>query len=98
MLADETTDSEHREQLCVCLRFVCQIDGKHCIPEEFIQFQAATNLTGEGLAESIVTILEGTNFNLRNMAQTRIREKAPLAIYVHCASHVLNRVYGEQCV
>ena len=65
MHADETTDSGQRKQLCVCLRFVCQIDGKHFIREEFIQFQAATNLTGEGLGESILTILEGNNY-LRN--------------------------------
>ena len=63
VLADETTDSGHREQLCMCLRFVSQIDGKHSIREKFIQFQAATNFTGDGPAESIVTILEGNNLN-----------------------------------
>ena len=93
----------------MCLRVVCRNDAKHCIREEFIHFQAATNLTGEGLAGSIVTNLEGNSLNLCNRVgqgydgasamsgcvngvQTRIREKAPLAIYFHCASHVLNLV------
>ena len=57
VLCDETTDSSHQEQLCVCLRFIDSADDKHRIREEFVQFQSAVDLTGDGLATNILSIL-----------------------------------------
>jgi len=109
VLCDETTDSSHQEQLCLCLRFVHCKNDKHVIREEFVEFQSAVDLTGEGLAGKILAILRGHNLNVQHMVgqgydgaasmagcfsgvQKKIREFAPMATYVHCASHALNLV------
>ena len=109
VLCDETTDSGHQEQLCLCLRFVDYVNAKHTIREEFIQFQSALDLTGEGLATKILSILRAHNLDVQYMVgqgydgaasmagcfngvQTKVREVAPMATYVHCASHALNLV------
>jgi len=47
MLCDETTDSSHQEQLCLCLRFIDCVNDKHRIREEFIEFQSAVDLTAK---------------------------------------------------
>ena len=68
VLCDETTDTSHQEQLCVCLRFVdCTSDNKHTIREEFIEFQSAVDLTGEGLANKILAILRAHNLDPKYM-------------------------------
>ena len=35
VLADETTDSSHQEQLCLCLRYVKNENGTHLLREDF---------------------------------------------------------------
>ena len=57
VLADETTDSSHKEQLCLCLRFVMKKEDGYVIREEFLQFQNATDLSGAGLAEQILSLV-----------------------------------------
>ena len=109
VLCDETTDSSHQEQLCLCLRFIDCVDDKHRIREEFVEFQSAVDLTGEGLAAKILRIIHAHQLDVQHMVgqgydgaasmagcfsgvQKKIRDAAPLATYVHCASHVLNLV------
>lgn len=109
IVCDETTDSGHNEQMCLCVRFVDCRDSKHKIREEFLNFQSADDLTAEGLTNQILQTMASLNLVLANIVgqaydgattmsghvagvQTRIREKAPLATYVHCSSHVLNLV------
>ena len=109
VLCDETTDSSHQEQLCLCIRFIDCVADKHRIREEFVEFQSAVDLTGEGLAAKILCILHAHQLDVKHMVgqgydgaasmagcfsgvQKKIRDAAPLATYVHCASHVLNLV------
>ena len=109
VLCDETTDSSHQEQLCLCLRFVDCVDDRHTIREEFMQFQSAVDLTGEGLATKILSTLRAHNLDVQHMVgqgydgaasmagcfssvQKKVTEVAPMATYVHCASHALNLV------
>jgi len=97
----------HQEQLCLCLRFVDSVENKHIIREEFLQFQSAVDLTGDGLATNILSILRAHNLDMQHIVgqgydgaasmagcfsgvRKKTRDVAPLATYVHCASHVLN--------
>jgi hypothetical protein len=114
VLADETTDVSHKEQLCVCIRFVDKANGKHIIKEEFLQFQSVTDLTAKGLSETLLTTLQQHKLDLKYLVgqgydgasvmsghiggvQSLIRNVCPLAIYVHCASHVLNLILNTSC-
>ena len=67
ILCDETTDSSHKEQLCLCVRFVSESEGRHTLKEEFVQFQAADDLTGDGLANQILSLLNSHGLNLSKL-------------------------------
>jgi hypothetical protein len=67
VICDETTDVSHQEQLCLCVRFVDVKDSRHRIREEFLQFQAVTDLTGEGLAGTIVSSLQAYGLDMSKM-------------------------------
>ena len=103
LLADETSDNSHVEQLSLSLRFV----KNNKFHEEFLCFVPLTSTTGEALADCILTNLSRLGLDLNflrgqgydgasNMSgayrgvQARVRVLYPLAIYTHCCSHVLN--------
>jgi len=67
VLCDETTDSSHQEQLCLCIRFIDCVADKHRIREEFVEFQSAVDLTGEGLAAKILCILHAHQLDVKHM-------------------------------
>lgn len=67
VLCDETTDTGHHEQLCVCIRFVSKSNGYHMIKEEFLQFQRAERLTGAALAKQILCILRSHKLNISKL-------------------------------
>lgn len=84
------------------------------IKEVFADFVKIERITGEKIAEAILTSLAAWDLplqNLRgqcygsasNMAGARsgcsaiAREKAPLAIYHHCAAHCLNLTVVSVC-
>ena len=111
MLCDKTTDSSHREQLCLYLHFIDSVDDKHRIREEFIQFQSAIDLTSEGLATNIQFTSRSHNPDMQHtigqgydgaafMAGcfSSVQKKTSLlwATYVHCAIHVLNLVLNSR--
>ncbi|XP_065643089.1 uncharacterized protein LOC136074678 [Hydra vulgaris] len=76
VIADETTDVSHHEQLCVCIRFVCLINGFHTIREEFLNFKKANDLSSKGLGELIIQTLKGHNLDLTYLVvQREILEK-----------------------
>ena len=109
VLVDETTDCSTKEQMSLSVRYVH--DGKVC--EKFLTFVTVNDLTGHGLAKSILDILHEKTLDPMNMrgqgydgasamsgqfngVQACIREKNPLAVYTHCASHVLNLVVSHE--
>jgi hypothetical protein len=63
LLADETTDFSKKEQLTICLRYVKQ--NRVC--ERFFQFDVATDLTGFGLANHLINLLENAGIDIANM-------------------------------
>ena len=54
VIADETTDASRIEQLNICLRYVYEFS----IHEDFIAFVSVTDLSGKGLAKTIMDELE----------------------------------------
>ena len=64
IIADETTDSSHKEQLCLCVRFVSRENGINRIREEFMKFKSVIDLSAENLANEIMDNLKSKNFDL----------------------------------
>ena len=110
LLADETTDSSHKEQLCICLRYLY----KDKLIEGFLCFAKADDLTGFGLAKQLLKTLQefgidknnmvGQGYDgasamsgIRNGVQKHFKEQCPCAVYIHCASHSLNLCLMKAC-
>ena len=109
VIADETSDSSHVEQLCLYLRYV----SEDCVvKQQFISFGSIKNCTAQGISNEILARLANLELPIENCVgqgydgasvmagykggvQAFIREKAPSAIYVHCASHALNLVLNH---
>jgi len=58
VLADETTDISNVEQMSLCLRYIDLINN--VIREDFLEFIPVYDMTGRGLALTIITRLKGT--------------------------------------
>ena len=54
LLADETTDSSHKDQLCICSRYLY----KNKLNKRFLCFAEADDLTGSGLAKQLLKTLQ----------------------------------------
>lgn len=68
IIVDETTDASHREQICICLRFVDKdARNNHIIREEFLTFGSAKDLSGAGLARQILDFLNSSGLDLKNL-------------------------------
>ena len=108
--ADEVT-SHNTEQLAICVRFVdvggnireefltfvklARITGAHIAQEILHVLEEldipVENMRGQGYdgASNMSSEVVGV--------QTRIREKSPLATYIHCSGHCLNLVISHSC-
>lgn len=103
VLADETSDVSHQEQLSISIRYICQ----GTMREDFLRFVAVTDLTGAGLAETILSELKDCGLDLSLLVgqgydgasamkgqfsgvQALVKKDYPAALYVHCSAHCLN--------
>ncbi|XP_057310648.1 zinc finger MYM-type protein 1-like [Hydractinia symbiolongicarpus] len=110
ILADEASDSSHKEQMSLVLRFV---DDSFNIREEFIQFiHCDEGLSGKDLQSVLCKCLEHLKLDIKdcrgqaydgagavagykNGLSARILSLNRKAIYVHCNSHRLNLSVGK---
>lgn len=79
IMADETTDRTHREQLTVVVRYLELIDGKHVVREDpvslidvFDQLEAAdteeeVKLSGENLSKTIIGVIDRCGLDKRHL-------------------------------
>jgi len=65
LLADETTDIARIEQMSVCLRYIDP--DKSGVLRDFLQFVPVYDVTGKGLATTMLKCLEETGICLENM-------------------------------
>ena len=102
-------DEHNIEHLAICARFV---DSEKNVREEFRTFVKLERITGEKVAESVLDFSKENDIPVANMrgyndasniasnrvgVQARIRQEAPLAVYVHCNGHCLNLVISKSC-
>lgn len=104
LIADETTDQSHKEQLSICLRYV---DSNLEPVEEFIGLYDTADTTGETLSNILLDVLMRLGLPIGNIrgqcydgaanmsgvikgVKTRIQASQPKALYVHCFAHSLN--------
>lgn len=66
-MADETTDISGIEQFSLCARYVDEADGQPILREDFLQFVAVTDVTGNGLAKTIKNVCSQLNLDLCNL-------------------------------
>ena len=101
MLTDKLTSHD----VSLCLSFV---DASHNIREEFINCIQLDRITGEHIAEAILSAVENSGLTIScivgqgydgaaNMRSNRTRQSAPLATYFHCDGHCLNLVIMHSC-
>lgn len=57
VLADETTDVSGKEQMSVCVRYVVKEESEYLVREDFLDFVKCDDLTGRGLATTILEVL-----------------------------------------
>ena len=73
VMADEVT-SHNKEQLALCARF---IDKSNDVREEFIAFIHLPRITGEVIAETIVSTLQGRGLKIENIWGTMVPLTCP---------------------
>jgi len=112
IIADETTDTSRREQVCIVIRY---IDNKLTIYEKFVGFFDTDSTNATALCKLILKVLEDLGLDYktkmvgqcydgaRNMSgcknglHMKIREVADKALYVHCYAHQLNLALQHSC-
>ena len=55
IIADETTDSSHREQLCLCIRYLSLNSCNVTVKEEFVGFIGMNDVSAQSIANEILT-------------------------------------------
>lgn len=66
-IADESTDVSGIEQFSICARFVDKIDDEYIIREDFLCFIPVEDVTGKGLANTLLIKMKDIGINLINM-------------------------------
>ena len=67
ILADESADVSAHEQLSISVRYVFRNDRSVFLKEMFLGFIIVTDLTGEGIANSIISFCISTGLDLNNL-------------------------------
>ena len=106
ILANESSDISHKEQLALCLRFVDKL-GRPC--EHFIGVVHVDDTTSLSLKEAIKGLLDSNGLSMTRIRgqgydgasnmkgdikrlKTLIMQASPSAYYTHCFAHQLQLV------
>nr|XP_020195096.1 zinc finger MYM-type protein 1-like [Aegilops tauschii subsp. strangulata] len=106
ILADESSDASHKEQLAICIRYVDKV-GKGC--ERFLGVVHVANTTSLSLKAAIESLLTDHHLTLTQIRgqgydgasnmkgeikglKTLIMKDSPSAYYIHCFAHQLQLV------
>ncbi|XP_077450922.1 uncharacterized protein LOC144069402 [Stigmatopora argus] len=103
VMVDETTDASNAAQLALVLRYVT---GKG-IKERFVRFENVTSgkraddiqflVENECLGKVVAQCYDGAAVMSSglNGVQAKVKERAPLALFIHCYAHRLNLVLTQ---
>jgi len=106
ILADESSDISHKEQLALCLRYVDKL-GRPC--EHFIGVVHVDDTTSLSLKKAIEVLLVSNGLSMQQIRgqgydgasnmkgdikglKTLIMQESPSAYYIHCFAHQLQLV------
>ncbi|KAI4985706.1 hypothetical protein ZWY2020_018336 [Hordeum vulgare] len=106
ILADESSDASHKEQLAICIRYVDKV-GKGC--ERFLGVVHVANTTSLSLKAAFESLLIDHHLSLTQIhgegydgasnmkgeikgLKTLIMNESPSAYYIHCFAHQLQLV------
>lgn len=68
ILADETTDISGIEQFTLCIRYVDNIGSSSYLREDFLKFVPVSDVTGEGLANTLLKTLREMKLKLEYLS------------------------------
>ena len=91
VLADETADVSNTEQLSVCVRYTF----KGNLHEDFLGFTPVSDLTGQGLASSILQFLESLGLNLNKMVGQGYDGAAAMSGHLRGVQAVIREKYPK---
>lgn len=107
VLVDETTDASNEAQLALVLRYVSATGVK----EQFVRFEDVTSgkraddiaglirllVENECLDKVVAQCCDGAAVMSSglNGVQAKVKERAPLALFIHCYAHRLNLVLSQ---
>lgn len=66
-IADENTVVSGIEQFSICAQFFDKIDNEYIIQEDFLYFIHVEDVTGKGLANTLLIKMEDIGINLVNI-------------------------------
>ncbi|XP_031358832.1 52 kDa repressor of the inhibitor of the protein kinase-like [Photinus pyralis] len=91
VLADETSDISATEQCSICVRYV---DSENEVCEDFLQFTPITDLTGKGIANTLIESLKKFGLNCENMVGQGYDGAAVMSGKFNGAQKFLNEKYN----
>lgn len=91
VMADESTDISQKEQLSICLRYIDE--EKKGISEAFLEFVPIVDLTGKGLANTIMKALKSTGINCDFLVGQGYDGAAAFSGYLHGAQACIKEDY-----
>ena len=71
IFADETTDSAHEEQLCICVRYVDISDN--AVKEQFLSFGKVEDFSAASIARQILEQVAFSGLDIANCVGARLR-------------------------
>lgn len=112
IMADETSDAGHHEQMCVVIRYfdeiTCMTIERFVCLRRLLTTDAATifnlldsvlNELGASWQDVVSVCFDGASTMSGHLSgvQTRCKEINPRILYVHCYAHCLNLVLVDAC-
>lgn len=91
ILADETTDISGIEQFTLCVRYVDTVGSSLFLREDFLKFLPVTDVTGEGLTNTLLETVREMQFSLEYLSAQGYDSAASMSgRFKGCAAKISN--------
>ena len=94
-MADETTDVSKQEQMSLCIRYIDPDLTYPLIREDFLKFVVVSDLSGQGLAKTIIENLQSAGINLDFLIGQGYDGAASMSGHLNGAQAVIRKKYPK---
>ncbi|XP_008187396.1 zinc finger MYM-type protein 1-like [Acyrthosiphon pisum] len=95
VMADETTDVSKQEQMSLCIRYIDPDLTCPLIREDFLKFVVVSDLSGQGLAKTIIENLQSAGINLNFLIGQSYDGAAYMSGHLNGAQAVIRKKYPK---